>query len=283
MKILILGASGLVGWNLFCEARLIGHHVTGTYRSHQLEPFLNINMEGEKNLTDLFREVKPDVTFYCAGWSWVDGCEDAPDRAYRENESQPALAARLAHQAGSRFVYFSTSYVFDGLEGPYDEARVPCPISIYGHSKHAGEKAVLDSTDGNALIARTMGVYGDEPQRKNFVFQVRRALASHQIFRVPNDQFGNITHAPDLAKIALKLAEQGQSGIWNVAGPDASVRRSDFALRIAECYGLPTHLIHPMETSALKQKAPRPKQGGLSIEKATGFTSYRPTDWFKIA
>ncbi len=282
MKILILGASGLVGWNLFAESRLQGHEVIGTYRSHQTGVFIHLNMEDEDKVADLFLQFKPEATFYCAGWSHVDGCEDDPRRAYRENQSQPARAARLAHQAGSRFIYFSTSYIFDGVDGPYDETKAPCPVSTYGHSKQEGEEAVLDVTDGSALIARTMGVYGDEPQRKNFVFQVRRALASDEVFRVPNDQFGNVTYAPDLAKIILRLTEEGQTGIWNVAGPDPSILRSDFALKIADAYGLPTHLIHPVPTPELRQRAPRPRHGGLSIEKSTRFTSYHPTDWFKI-
>ena len=100
--------------------------------------------------------------------------------------------------------------------------------------------------------------------------------------RVPNDQFGNITYAPDLAHMVLELARQNLSGIWNVAGPDPELRRSDFARKIALDYGLPADLIETVETTSLNQPAPRPRQGGLIIDKVVQATSFSPHSWVKI-
>lgn len=279
---LILGASGLIGWNLLLRAQLLGHEVNGTYRSHSLPGLIPLDMGHEDLLAHLFNQLRPEAVFCCTGWSWVDGCESDPERAYRENMELPTLAVKCARKIGSHVTYFSTSYVFDGRDGPYDENAKPYPISIYGNSKLAGERSILEASDGNAVIARTMGVYGLEPQRKNFVFQVRRALTSRTTLKVPKDQFGNVTYAPDLAGMAFKLAEHRQSGIWNLAGPDSNIRRSDFALQIAKSYGLPEELIEPVETSALNQLARRPAQGGLSIEKVQYFTSIKPQTWVVI-
>ena len=60
------------------------------------------------------REQRPDVVFYPAGFTWVDGCERDPARARAANLDQPLNLARVAAEVGARFVYFSTDYVFDG-------------------------------------------------------------------------------------------------------------------------------------------------------------------------
>jgi len=282
MRILILGASGLVGHNLFERARSLGHEAVGTYHSCLLPDLVYLEVEDTASVVQLLKEVKPDAIFYCAGWSWVDGCEDDPLKAFHENCETPEKIAGIAEGMGCHFTYFSTSYVFDGVHGPYIESAAPCPISVYGHSKEKGERAVLEATHGHALIARTMGVYGLESQRKNFVYQVRAALAAKKRLRVPNDQFGNVTFAPDLAQMALELAMQRRSGIWNLAGPDPTVRRSDFARQIAETYGLPIDLVQAVETASLGQRAHRPRQGGLYIRKALQAVSLVPRSWVKI-
>jgi dTDP-4-dehydrorhamnose reductase len=282
MKCLILGASGLVGWNLLQQAKTLGHESIGTYRSHPLPDLLPLSTENESDVSDLLQTTHPDVVFYCGGWAWVDGCEGDPARAYLENADQPARVARGAVKSGARFVYFSTSYIFDGVAGPYAEDAEPRPLSVYGNSKLRGERAVMEATEGTCLIARTMGVYGEEPQQKNFVYQVRRALSAGRTFRVPNDQWGNVTHAGDIARMSLKLIDLGQGGVWNLAGPDPDICRSDLAYLIAKSYGLPEDLIEPVTTATLGQPAPRPRQAGLLIEKAMQATSIIPQGWVKI-
>jgi dTDP-4-dehydrorhamnose reductase len=282
MKVLVVGASGLVGWNLFSLAKRQGHEVYGTCRAHPQPSLMPLHLEDESAVARRLDEVQPNVVFCCAGWSWVDGCESAPAKARLENSEHPAQMARRAAKMGSHFVYFSTSYVFDGEGGPYDEDAQPRPISVYGHSKLEGERKVLEATGGDAMIVRTMGVYGPEPQQKNFVYQVRKKLGEGKSMQVPSDQWGNVTYAPDLAAMAMQLAALKQQGVWNLAGPDPLVRRSDFAQRIARDYSLPVDLIQPVETALLGQPARRPLNGGLYIEKAVKATSIMPQAWVRI-
>ncbi len=99
---------------------------------------------------------------------------------------------------------------------------------------------------------------------------------------MPSDQFGNITYAPDLARMALALAKRGEQDIWNLAGPDPGVRRSEFAVQIADSYRLSRDLIEPVTTASLNQPAPRPVQGGLIIDKAANATGITPRGWTKL-
>ncbi len=281
MKVFIVGASGLVGHHVLRRARTEGHEVLGTCHRQRVEGLVPLSLDDEAVWRGLLERFRPEAVICCSGWTWVDGCEDDPERARRENAVQPARLAQAAAEGGARFVYFSTSYVFDGVAGPYDEEGIPHPLSAYGRSKWAGEQEVAAATGGAACIVRTMGVYGPEPQEKNFVYQVRRVLSRGQSLRVASDQFGNATHAEDVAAITLALLGRNGSGVWNVAGPDPELRRSDFALQIAQGYGLDAGLIEPVPTGELCQKAIRPRHGGLQIRKlqAFGFSPRRFAPW----
>lgn len=281
MRILIIGASGLVGHHLLRLARTEGHETLGTCCRQRPPGLAPLSLAEETTWRTVLDQFAPQAVLCCSGWTWVDGCEDDPERAMRENALQPARLAQASTEGGARFVYYSTSYVFDGTEGPYDEDGIPHPLSAYGRSKRVGEQAIAEATGGRACILRTMGVYGPEPQEKNFVYQVRRALLQGRPLRVPHDQFGNATHAEDLAAITLDLVRREVSGIWNVAGPDPDLRRSEFARQIAQGYGLDTGLILPVPTQELGQKAPRPRHGGLTIRKIQelGFTPRSFAPW----
>ena len=283
MKLLIIGASGLVGWNLTLAAKRTGHEVVGTYASHPTADFVPLDLADAERTRDLVTAVRPHVVICCAAWSWVDGCQSDPERAFRENRTLPAIAAHAAADRAARFVHFSTSYVFDGRSGPYSEEHEPNPISIYAESKLAGERAVAEEMDGEALIIRTMGVYGDEPQQKNFVYQVRRNLLAGRRMKIPSDQIGNATEAANLAEGVLALIDQQASRIWNVAGPDPNLARAEFARQIAETYGLDESLLDFVPTSELNQPAPRPLHAGLTTAKATAATGWQPQGWANAA
>lgn len=260
-------------------ARRAGHEVTGSYATHPVPELLHLRLDDTADVRQLMSSTRPDAVVCCAAWSWVDGCESDPSRAFSENRDLPASAARAAADSGARFVHFSTSYVFDGRNGPYSEDDPPNPLSVYAESKLAGEIAVSQATAGRALIVRTMGVYGDELQKKNFVYQVRQNLGSGRRMKVPNDQLGNATEAANLAGGVLALLDRRATGVWNLAGLDPNLRRSDFALQIARSYGLDESLFDFVPTSELKQPAPRPLHGGLTTVKATAATRWRPCGW----
>ena len=174
-----------------------------------------------------------------------------------------------ASRAKARTVYFSTEYVFDGADGPYDEDHRPNPLSVYGKSKLAGEQAVLDA-DPRALVLRTTVVYGPEEQGKNFVYRLVASLKSGTEILVPIDQLSSPTYNRDLAAAAAKLAKKRVTGIVNAAGPEV-ISRVEFAQRIAAMLELDPALIRAVETSEFgPASAPRPLQAGLKIDRLRG-------------
>ena len=131
------------------------------------------------------------------------------------NASGPALVARACKANGTRLVHVSTDYVFDGRKDRrYTEKDMPRPISVYGSSKLAGEKAVL-STLPAAAIARTAVLYGWNPieEKENFVTWFLKKLRAGEKATMFQDQRISPTFADDLATALLGIAESDASGI----------------------------------------------------------------------
>ena len=192
------------------------------------------------------------MVFYPAGFTWVDGCERDPARAYSSNLEQPLNLARAAPKVGARFVYFSTDYVFDGRGGPYTEDSPTHPLSVYGHAKRDAELALADAMGGRQLTVRTSWVFGPERQGKNFAYQLLRNLAEGKPTVCPSDQVSSPSYAPDVAAAVVRLVEEDVSGMIHVAGPEV-IDRVEFARAIALAFGHDTRLIIGKPTAELAQ------------------------------
>ncbi|MGH7310968.1 MAG: SDR family oxidoreductase, partial [Candidatus Rokuibacteriota bacterium] len=243
-----------------------GHSVIGTHAQTAAPATRRLDFTDAVATKRLIAETTPDWIFCAAGLIHVDYCEDAPDEAYRANRDAPAAAARAASGRGARFVYYSTEYVFDGAAGPYAETDTTNPLSVYGRSKLEGERAVLQA-DAGALVIRTTVIYGPEPQGKNFVYQLIRRLRAGERMVVAVDQRSSPTYNEDLAAASVELVERGVGGVIHVAGP-AIVDRYAFARAACEVFGLDAALLAPAPTAQLRQRAARPLDAGLRIDRA---------------
>ena len=206
--------------------------------------------------------------FLCSAVTWVDGCEKDPERARLVNAAGPAAVAEGCRSAGSKLVYLSTEYVFDGVAGPYSEEDPVSPLSVYGRTKLDGERACL-AVPG-ALSARTTVVYSYRRGGNNFIMQLIANCRAGRRMVVPRDQVSNPTYGPDLAAALLDLAAKGASGVFNVTGPDR-LDRYEFALRACDKFGFDRALLEPKLTAELGQPAPRPLNAGMKTDKVVKF------------
>lgn len=285
MKLLVIGGSGLIGSHILGAAREAGHAATGTYRRHPQAGLVHLDCADPSAVAALLEAGRPDAVVHAAGWTWVDGCEDDLKRAFAENAEQPTEIAAQCRRRGCRFVYLSSSYVFDGKGGPYDEKATPNPINVYGRSKLKAEQDVMDAQP-EALIVRVICVFGAESQGKNFAYQVRGAMEQGKTLRLPRDQRGNPTYAGDIARWLIALIERGEHGIWHLAGPNPNCTRTEWARRLVgafEAAGVrrdAKFAIDEVLTEELKQRAPRPLCGGMLAPKADAL-GFRATDFDK--
>ncbi|MFO0950664.1 MAG: SDR family oxidoreductase [Isosphaeraceae bacterium] len=263
-----MGGSGQIGGWLLRVLAAKGHEAVGTCTRVSLTRASNHSTPPTwPRAAEWLRRQRADLVFYPAGFTWVDGCERDPAKARAANLEQPLNLARAAAENGARFIYFSTDYVFDGINGPYHEDSPTNPLSAYGKAKREAELALADELGDRALVVRTSWVFGPERQGKNFAYQLLRSLTAGKPMICPSDQVSSPSYGPDVASAVVSLAEQGRSGLVHVVGPEV-LDRVTFARTIAESFGLNTDLVVAKPTSELTPvggpaPAPRPLRCGL--------------------
>jgi dTDP-4-dehydrorhamnose reductase len=261
-RCVVIGGSGQLGGWLLRELAGRGHLVVGTYATVPFPGLVHLDAADLDAAAAWVEAQSPDVVFYPAGFTWVDGCERDRARAYSANLEQPLNLARAAARVGARFVYFSTDYVFDGRDGPYSEDAPTHPLSVYGQAKRDAELALADELGDRQLTVRTSWVFGPERQGKNFAYQLLRNLAEGKPTACPSDQVSSPGYGPDVAAAVVRLVERDVSGMIHVVGPEV-IGRVDFAEAIARAFGRDPGLIAARPTAELGQGAPRPLSGGL--------------------
>ncbi len=271
-RTLLVGAHGQVGAQMF---RFLGERdgwdtVLPTSRSKR-DGWLELDLAevaSAEQVERLLDDYEIGQIQCIAGMTNVDACEASGELAHRINARGPGALATYAQRHGIRFIYFSTEYIFDGsteCPGPYAEESPANPLNVYGASKLAGERAVLDAC-ADALVLRTTVVYGPDAGEKNYLYSVMRHLVQGASMRVPEDQVSTPTYNRDLILAASGLAEVGASGVFHVCGPEV-LGRLAFARAIAEALGLDAGLLHGVSTEMLRQPARRPLAAGLATTK----------------
>jgi dTDP-4-dehydrorhamnose reductase len=175
---------------------------------------------------DAVREVLTGSTVInCAAYTDVDGAESEPGLAHAVNTA----GAHNVAQAAERVLYVSTDYVFDGKKRePYVESDPIEPLSVYGASKAAGERATAEA-NANHLIVRSSWLFG--VGGKNFVETMLALGKKNDELRVVNDQVGCPTFSGHLAEALVRLARGDQQGVLHVAAT-GSCSWFDFAREI---------------------------------------------------
>ena len=207
---------------------------------------------------------RPDVVLNCAAYTNVDGAEEDEERALRVNGEGAGNVARAAARAGALAVYVSSDYVFDGTKTePYVESDPVGPLSSYGRSKLAGERATA-AAGGRHLIVRSSWLFGTAG--RNFVATMLRVGRERGEAKVVDDQWGCPTYTGHLAEGLLALAQRGEEGIIHLAGAGAC-SWYEFARAIFARAGVDCRLT-PCTTEEFPRPAPRPANSALVSERA---------------
>ncbi|MBN2247117.1 MAG: dTDP-4-dehydrorhamnose reductase [Coriobacteriia bacterium] len=212
------------------------------------------------------------VLVNAAAYTNVERAEDEPDLAYRVNEHGARILAEAARAAGHGFVHVSTDFVFDGAKlGPYAESDAPNPLSVYGASKLAGERAVAEAYPG-ALTVRTAWVFGESGV--NFPTKILDLARERDTLSVVTDESGSPTYTVDLARGVLGLVDAGATGLYHLAGT-GSCSRYELAAEVLRLAGLERRLI-PVTADAFPSKAARPANSVLDCSKAAAIGVVMP-------
>jgi dTDP-4-dehydrorhamnose reductase len=262
-RVMITGARGLLGLNLAIQAAE-EYEVVGIDKLDTLRPTafkaLQADLLNPGAVSDLLDRVQPDWVIHCAALANMDDCEKQPDLAQRLNAELPGEIARETAGRGIRMVQISTDAVFDGVRGNYTEEDLPNPLSVYAHTKLAGEQAVLASSD-QAVVAR-VNFYGwsSSGDRSLAEFFFNNLQAGR-----PMNGFEDVLICPlqvnQLAETLLEMLEKALNGLYHVMGSQ-QISKYDFGVALAHKFGFDPGLIKPISV----------KDAGLTAERSPNLT-----------
>lgn len=252
MKLLVTGASGQLGRQL---QRAAGAHAV-TAVDHRALDICSLAAAREA-----LRAHRPDVVINAAAYNQVDRAESEPDAAFAANALGPRNLALAAAEVSAAVVHVSSDYVFNGHKRtPYHEFDTPDPLSVYGQSKLAGERAVAQANPRHYVV-RTAWVY--EPHGHGFAHTMCRLAAAQREVRVVDDQFGSPTAAEDLAQGILQLVESQAYGTFHLAGGGAPASWREFAAALFDALQLDCVAV-PASSAEFVRPAPRPVYAALA-------------------
>ncbi len=275
-RLLVVGGTGLVGSKLVKLAPKHGYEAFSTHNARQPEEPKSFRLDITDRMAaqGVVEKLKPDVVVNTAALHNVDYCETHQGEAHKVNVEGTANLADLAANLGSRFIYLSTDFVFDGHKGHYSESDAPNPLHYYARTKLEGEGVA--SKVPSYAIARPSVIYGwnaleatgipsSSGKTINFAMYVLDKFGKNEAVKAVSDQFSSPTFADNLAEALLRIASFEGNGIFHTAGKSC-LSRYEFALKIAEVFGYPTSLVQPVSSKDFKQVAERPMNSCLSVE-----------------
>lgn len=259
MKILITGCNGQLG----NELQLLEKN----YLNHQ---WLNTDVE-ELDITNqlavnqFVAENEVDGIVNCAAYTAVDKAESDRQLATALNTEAPAYLAAAIEKRGGWLLHISTDYVFDGTNHtPYVETDTPCPDSVYGSTKLAGEMGVMKFCR-KTMIIRTGWLYSTFGN--NFVKTMLRLGRERDKLGIVFDQVGTPTYAHDLAQTIMTAIEQGvKPGIFHFSD-EGVCSWYDFAKAIHRMAGVNSCQVSPLHTEEYPTPASRPHYSVLDKTK----------------
>ncbi len=275
-KVLVLGGkTGLLGQPLVEALNACEDKAEKIYEVFTLGRE-NFNIFNKALFEEALEEINPDIIFNTVAYTQVDKAEEEKDLAYKVNKDFPLMIGKLIENTDTTLVHYSTDFVFDGHKSrPYTEEDETNPLSVYGASKLAGERALLDLALKNCLIIRTSWLFG--PHKRNFIATIiQRAMQSHDL-KIVFDQIGSPSYTLGLAANSIKLIEANAEGIYHLTNAGIA-SWYEFAHEALDIAGIRAN-VFPIPTSDLNQQATRPAYSVLSNDKFSEKTGINPRPW----
>lgn len=270
-KLFITGANGLLGKEIR-RTFSSGYEILAT-------DLAECDVTSPKACMRHVAEFLPDVVLHCAAYTAVDRAEREEGIAFDINAGGTRNVALACRENRALLVTFGTDYVFDGTsKRPYGEDDPTSPLSAYGRSKLAAERA-LQEVAPDFLLLRTQWLFGT-PGR-NFALSVLARAEKGEELRVVSDQRGCPTYTRDLAEAVQKLLDAGARGIFHFSN-EGETTFYDYAAFLLAHAGLRRARLSAISSPDLPREAypaPRPAYAVLSKDKYRKATGISPRRW----
>lgn len=278
VKVLVTGASGLLGGRLAGLLSRAGHEVVAGRHLDAPAPGLPeipLDLSEQTSIDQALSMARPEAVVHCAALADADRCEAEPLRAQALNADATAALARRCQTQGIRLVALSTDLVFAGDRPYLRETDVPAPALVYARTKLAGELALLSAAP-HAAVVRVALVHGRGHGRRGTASEsVAWALAAGTRVRLFTDQYRTPVDPESVAAALDRLLVGPGRGVFHIGGPER-VSRHDLGLRVARALGLPEDLIEPILQAEQPVGACRPADVSLDSSRARQELGWTP-------
>ncbi len=273
----LTGASGLLGGHVLRllaaanEPRRVSSHggvLALTGRQSAVESPARteaVDLAEPEELRRVVNDFAPTHILHVGGMTAVGDCFKQPQRAARINADSTRVLADVAARRGARLVYCSTDMVFDGQQAPYCESDPPRPLSTYGRTKLAAERA-LRGLD-RAVIVRLALMYGRPCTARPTTFaQQIDALKRRVALRLFIDEYRTPVWVRDAAAALIGIAKSEVTGVLHVAGPQR-LSRYELVERFARMLRIDAPRLEPVSRVTVDAPEPRPADLSLSVAR----------------
>jgi dTDP-4-dehydrorhamnose reductase len=271
MKVLLLGVQGQLGHELRPMLARSGTELEAVGKDQ-------LDVADLDQLRTVLERSRPRLVVNATAYNLVDLAETQSAAALRVNAEAVAVMGEYAFRERAGLIHYSTDFVFDGTKGaPYVESDAPNPISAYGRSKLAGERALVDM-QAPAVVLRTAWVYS--LRRKSFVSMMLKLAREKKVMQVVSDQIGSPTSCRELARVSVGSLDtfgadpfDGASsarGVYHAAGAGSCSRFELAAAALELDPRRHEHIVERLEpVSAAQFPAPaaRPANAALDCTK----------------
>lgn len=235
----------------------------------------DLDITDEKAVEKFFCENEVDCFIHCAAYTAVDRAESEEELCMAVNYKGTENIAKQCGERNAKMLYVSTDYVFGGNgTEPFDTDSPKNPLSVYGKSKHLGEKAVEEYCKKH-FIVRTSWVFGEN--NTNFIATMLRLSESRDEINVVCDQIGSPTYSKDLAKLVCDIAQSEKYGAYHGTN-EGFCSWSDLAEKAFEIAGKSTK-VNPIKTEEYPTAAKRPLNSRLSKKSLDESGFERLPEW----
>ncbi|VDB96028.1 unnamed protein product [Peniophora sp. CBMAI 1063] len=272
MKVIVTGASGVLGTAVYDAFKSAGHETLGLAFSRPAGDLKKVDLLNQGETEEVFLSYKPDWVIHCAAERKPDVAEKDPEGTKKLNIAVPEHLAKLSKKLGFTLVYISTDYVFDGTSPPYVPSAHTNPLNLYGQTKRDGEIAVLGVEGAKAVVLRVPVLYGPAPSNADSAINILLDVVQDQsgkTYKMDHYQTRYPTNVIDIANFLVRLASKPSiqpPPILHYTAPEPFTKY-EICLVFARILGLSHKHIIPQADEPAPGSTPRPKDTQLYVRE----------------
>mmetsp|Transcript_1392 Transcript_1392/g.3163 ORF Transcript_1392/g.3163 Transcript_1392/m.3163 type:complete len:287 (+) Transcript_1392:294-1154(+) len=244
MKVLVTGASGMLGTAIIDELKHLGD-VVGTYNSRPVEGMVHLAISSQESILQLLAQLQPDVVIHAAAIRSPDLCRELTPELQAINIDSARWVAEWVSENHKYMVHISSDSLFDGTAPPYTETSEPNPINIYGKTKLEAERSLGAFID-KVSILRLPVLYSRKTLHESTMTSYFPDIAAAKPIALDNWGIRVPTAVQDVAKAILKLVETRSPGLYQFSGNQTTTKYA-VGVAVSEKLGVDPSLLTPVE------------------------------------